>query len=142
MREIAFNWKGETLRLTPSMLLLSRLANEVRRGTEGSETTVSIAYKCVHGGLEPLYLMIPLREFIREAISAIPDRQLPTDDEIMSHALSAPADILSFRMAYVNAVLPHVELGKGPAGPSSAQGEASKPAKPGGKKRSTSRSST
>lgn len=142
MREISFQWKGETLRLTPSMLLLSRLANEVRRGTEGSETTVSIAYKCVHGGLEPMYLMIPLREFIREALASIPDRTLPSDDEIMSHALSAPADILSFRLAYVNAVLPHVELGKGPAGPSSAQGAASQPATPGGKRKSTSKSST
>lgn len=134
MREIQFTWAGREVKLVPTMNLLSRLANEVRRETEGSETTVSLAYKCMNGGLEPMFLLIPLRAFLLEALGT----QCPPVEEIWVHASSNPKDVLSFRMAYIHAVLPHVDLGKGPAAPSSAKAAA----KPTPRRRSTSKAST
>lgn len=119
MREITFTWKGKELRLTPTMALLQKLANDVRRATEGGETTVSLAFKCVNGGLEPLAILTPLRAFLTEALNG---KDVPTDEEIFEHLVSNTGEALSFRMAYVQAILPSVSLGKGPAAPSPIAG--------------------
>lgn len=139
MREISFKWGGSDIRLAPTMLLLQRVASEIRQVTSGEETTVSMAYKCVNGGVEPLFLLIPLRAFLQEALGV--DR-CPSDEEIMTHALSNVSDMIGFRLAYASAVLPNVDLGKGPAAPSGPGEGAKAEKKAGPKKKSTSKPST
>ncbi len=139
MREITFTWNGQTLRLTPTMAILQTLANEVRRTTEGSETTVSLAFKCVNGGLEPMFMLIPLRAFLTEALGG---KDVPTDEEIFAHSCESTLDVLSFRMAYVQAILPSVSLGKGLAAPSPVAGVGGQTRKERRAQKSTSKRST
>lgn len=108
MREISFEWKGQTVRLTPSMLLLSRMANDIRKATDGAETTVSLAYKCINGGAEPVFMVVAMRGFLQEAMGSA----APSDEEIWDHLSTNPKETVSFRMAYAEAVLPHISLGK------------------------------
>lgn len=108
MREIAFEWKGQTVRLVPSMQLLNRIAFDLRKATDGAETTVSLAYKCINGGVEPLFAVIPLRAFLQHALA----EKAPSDEEIWQHISTNPKETLSFRLAYVEAILPNVDLGK------------------------------
>ena len=134
MREVSFEWMGQAVRLVPSMQLLSRIAFEVRRVTDGAETTVSLAYKCINGGMEPLFMLIPLRAFLQEALGD----KVPTDEEIWHRVSVTPTEALSFRMAYAEAVLPHVNLGKDRAALSTAQVAATKTSR----RKSTSKAST
>ena len=113
MREITFDWCGEQLRLSPHFALIERIAQELRQVTEGTETTIGLAYKCVHGGLEPVVIMVPLMHFLREAKGA----DCPTKQEVFDRILSEPHMLVSFRVAYVQAMLPNVDMGKDPAAP-------------------------
>lgn len=124
MREITFKWKGEDLVLVPSMSLLSRLAVMLRKETEGLETTVGLAYRCINGGAEPMFLVLVFRAFLAEALKS--GTPVPSLDEIYDRLSTHPAEALAFRTAYAEAILPNVSLGKGPAAPSSA-GEAAAP---------------
>lgn len=119
MREITFKWKGEDKVLVPSMALLSRLAVMLRKETEGLETTVGLAYRCINGGAEPMFIVIVFRAFLVEVMGAA---AAPSTEEVYHHLSTHPAEALAFRMAYAEAVLPNVSLGKGPAAPSSAGG--------------------
>ena len=109
---------------------------EVRRASEGMETTVSLAYKCVNGGLEPMVFFAPVKVLLAEGLGD----KVPPDDEIMEHILTNVGDMMGIRMAYTAAILPHVTLGKGPAAPSTAGGGGQP--KVTNRKRSTSKPST
>lgn len=141
MREISFEWDGATLRISPSFLLTSRIAQELRKVSEGSETTISLAYKCVHGGLEPVFLMVPLMQYLREALK----EKAPGEQEVFEKIVGDPALLMSFRLAYVQAMLPNVEMGKDPAAPQEQGADRKKTAprtQSGSTKRSTSKPST
>jgi hypothetical protein len=137
MREIKFSWKGKDIRLTPSLQLLQRIALELRQASAGTETTVSLASKCVRGGLEPLFLFIPLKGFMEQACGA----ETPSDQDLLDHLLSDLSDALSFRLAYVESVLPVMSPGKEAAVPSAPKTAKASDRK-GRKKRSTSKAST
>lgn len=136
MREVSFEWKGQTVRLVPSMTLLSRLANDLRKASEGSETTVSLAYKCINGGSEPVFVLVALRGFLQEILGA----DVPSDEDIWDHLSTNPKETVSFRMAYAEAILPHISLGKERAALLSAPGVA--PKKASSRRKSTSKPST
>lgn len=138
MREITFNWAGEELTFQPSMTLLSRIAGDLRKATDGAETTVSMAYKCVNGGAEPMFLLLALRAVM---MSIKGPNACPSDEDLLEHALSHISDLVGFRVAYVEAVLPQVDLGKGRAA-LPVSGVSSKAAKTGNKKKSISKPST
>lgn len=120
MREIKFDWKGEEVRLIPSFTLLSRIASELQATTGGAETTISLAQKCVSGGAEPVFMMIPLVHFLREGLR---DRA-PSIEEAWAHMIESPAEIISFRVAYIEAVMPSVDFGKKPEGSGQPQNRA------------------
>jgi len=138
MREITFNWAGEELTFQPSMALLSRIAGDLRKATDGAETTVSMAYKCVNGGAEPMFLLLALRAVM---LSIKGPNACPTDEALLEHAMNNITDMVAFRIAYVEAILPQVDLGKGRAALPAA-GAGTKAAKTGNKKKSISKPST
>lgn len=137
MRETKFSWEGKDIRLTPSLALLQRIALELRQTSGGTETTVSLASKCVRGGLEPMFLFIPLKAFMEEACGA----ETPSDQDLLDHLLSNLSDALSFRLAYVEAVLPVMSPGKEAAVPSALKTAKASDRK-GRKKKSTLKAST
>jgi len=136
MREVSFNWDGAVVRLTPSLELLQRIALDLRTKTEGQATTVSLAYQCVNGGLEPFFLGIPLHHFL---VAGLGDKA-PTATEAVQRLLSDLPDAMSFRLAYVEAILPALSEGKGRAAQSVPAAAGSR--KTGTAKRSTSKAST
>lgn len=108
MREVTFTWKDGEVRIVPSFLLIQRIATKLRRVSDGAETTVSLAQKCLTGGLEPAFVMVPLAEFLAAGLGAA----CPTEDEIFEEILTRPEQLVSFRMAYMQAILPAISLGK------------------------------
>lgn len=104
-REVSLEWRGEQHTITPSVLLLRRIK------AEGINNLV-LANECMHGGADPSELAVVHRIFMAAA------GVLVTDDESYGFLTGGDtAAVVAFQTAYVNAVVPSVDLGKKPAAP-------------------------
>jgi len=101
-RELSFSYNGDEVRIVPSLALLRRIK---ARGINN----VVLANKCVRGGVDVEDLAIVHSEFMAEAGQPI------SEDESYLY-LTGPnvSEVQEFQMAYCQAVLPGVDLGKKP----------------------------
>lgn len=108
-------WLGEECSFSPSMLILSAMASDLHRVSEGVENTLSLARKLNSGGADPVFASTVLWHFLQAA-----GRNEVTREEaytqMMGESVSL-AEKAGFRVAYIQAVLPSVDMGKKPVAP-------------------------
>lgn len=114
MRTLQFTWQGQPREFTPSMAVLSGMAVDLARTSDGLENTVTLASKLLGGGADPVFGSLVLWHMLR-ASGADTSRedayaQLLSSDVPMSEKAE-------FRQAFIAAVLPSVEMGKKPEAP-------------------------
>jgi len=104
-REVSFLWGEAECALVPSVALLRRIKAQ-------GVNHMSLAKECIHGGADPLDLVVVLRAFLGAGgITA-------SEDQCYAFLTGGDAKaIASFQMAYISAVLPSVDLGKKPEAP-------------------------
>jgi hypothetical protein len=109
-REQTFKYKGQPVTMTPSLALLRRIKGQ-------GVNNVVTATKCLNGGLDLEDLVIVHVAFLQAGGVNI------TEDESYAY-LSGDnvGEVLAFQMAYVESVLPSVDLGKKRAAPAKATG--------------------
>jgi hypothetical protein len=99
-RETEIDWQGGTYRLTPSVGLLRQIK-------AAGINNLRLAHECIHGGADPSELAIPLRIFLTAAGVKV------TEDECYSYLTSGDhIGIANFQLAYCQAVIPSIDLGK------------------------------
>lgn len=103
-REVSLTWDGEVYSIVPSMALLRKIKQQ-------GIHNLNLANDCIHGGADPLDLVVVHRMFMREAGVRVPE------DESYQFIMSGSEEMVDFQMAYVSAVLPSVDLGKKPDAP-------------------------
>ena len=103
-REVQFKWDGDVYSIVPSMGLLRRIKQQ-------GIHNLNLANACIHGGADPLDLVVVHRLFMREAGVKV------SDDQSYEFIMSGSEDMIEFQMAYISAVLPAVDLGKKPKAP-------------------------
>lgn len=118
MREVSFTWGGNDRAFKPDMAMLARMASDIGRMSEGAENTLSLASKMNAGGADPVFAATALWHMLRSAGVNVTREsayeQLMGDDASME-------DKVSFRVAYMQSVLPAVNMGKKPEAPAAAQ---------------------
>jgi len=107
-REVSFQWRGREVTVTPDIALLRRIKG---RGINN----LRLAHECMSVGPDPSELAIALSAFLAAAgIRA-------AEDECYGDLVGADhAAVMSFQEAYVQAVVPNVDLGKKPKAPAKA----------------------
>lgn len=98
-REVELKWQGETYTMTPSLAVLRRIKSH-------GLNNVQLASECFHGGVDPCDLVVVHCAFMAEAGVKI------TEEESYEFLTSGSPDVVAFQMAYVQAVIPSVDLGK------------------------------
>lgn len=98
-REVELKWQGETYTMTPSLAVLRRIKSH-------GLNNVQLASECFHGGVDPCDLVVVHCAFMSEAGVKI------TEEESYEFLTSGSPDVVAFQMAYVQAVIPSVDLGK------------------------------
>lgn len=123
-REQEFTYKGEALKVIPSLALLRRIK-------ERGINNVILANRCINGGADIEDLAVAHAEFMRaagwdrEATEDEPGRRI-TEEESYGFLTSGDLnEIMQFQQTYVQAVLPAVDFGKKPEAP----GKSRKPRK-------------
>jgi len=117
-REIELKWKGEVYTMTPSLSILRSIKSH-------GLNNVQLASECFHGGVDPCDLVIVHRAFLGAAGVSI------TEEESYEFLTSGASEVVEFQLAYVQAVIPSVDLGKKPAAPAPKK----KKSKPGRRKK-------
>lgn len=106
-REVSFTYKGEDVTIVPSIALLRSLK-------AAGINNMALARDCVQGGADPLDLVTVHMAMMKKAGMAV------TEDESYGWITGDnTVELLSFQTAYVQSVLPGIDLGKKPAAPSS-----------------------
>lgn len=122
-REVAFTFNGREVRLVPSVKMLRAIK------TDGINV-LALAQQCMTGGADALDLAIVLRHMLRHADRDLPEeerRKLTDDESYLWFASGKVAEVVSFQKAYIQAVMPGIDLGKKPAAPSKGKGKTKKP---------------
>lgn len=117
-REIELKWEGEVYTMTPSLSILRSIKSH-------GLNNVQLASECFHGGVDPCDLVIVHRAFLGAAGVSI------TEEESYEFLTSGASEVVEFQLAYVQAVIPSVDLGKKPAAPAPKK----KKSKPGRRKK-------
>lgn len=114
-REVSFHFRGEEIRLVPSLALLRRVAGH------GINNTI-LAHQCLTGGASLEDLAIAHAEFMAEAGFRItekdedgdPKKRRLTEDESYLFVMDPGnlVEVQEFQLAYCLAVNPGVDLGK------------------------------
>ena len=55
MRIVSFTWGGQARSFTPTMTVLTAMASDLARVSEGGENTLSLAHKMNAGGADPVF---------------------------------------------------------------------------------------
>lgn len=103
-REIELTWKGEAYKMTPSLSILRSIKSH-------GINNVQLASECFHGGVDPCDLVIVHRAFLAAAGVSI------TEEESYEFLTSGAPAVVEFQLAYVQAVIPSIDLGKKPEAP-------------------------
>lgn len=114
MRALHFTWAGERREFIPTMAVLSAMASDICRTSEGLENTVSLASKMLGGGADPVFASVGLWHLLRASGATV------TREDAYAQMLSAEvtlAEKAEFRQAFIASVLPSVDLGKKPEAP-------------------------
>ena len=123
MREIDFTWRGQDRRFIPTMAVLSSMASDLARASEGGENTASLASKLLTGGADPVFASLMLYHMLRASGADV------TREDAYEQILSGGTDMVGFRQAYIRTVLPNIDMGKkpeAPAKPAGARGKSRK----------------
>ncbi|MCE8440044.1 hypothetical protein [Rhodovulum sulfidophilum] len=123
-REQSFRFQGRDLTVVPSLALLRRIK---ARGVNN----VALANKCIRGGVDLEDLAAVLFEFLRAAqVPEGEERPAVSEDESYAFLIDGnQTEIAGFKMAYVQAVLPTVDMGKKPAAPGKKGRKKARPTK-------------
>ena len=122
MREIVFTWGGQERRFIPTMAVLSAMASDLARASEGTENTAVLASKLLHGGADPVFASLALYHMLRA--STVPPMVEVTREEAYAQILGGGEDMVGFRQAYITTVLPNIDMGKKPEAPVNPAGAA------------------
>jgi hypothetical protein len=104
-REVVLPWNGERHTMVPSVRLLRRIKSE-------GINNLTLARECMFGGADPSELAVVHRMFMAEAGVSISDED--------SYAFVTGGDtqsVVAFQTAYVQSVVPNIDLGKKPEAP-------------------------
>ena len=108
-REVDFLFRGKTVTMVPSLSLLRRIkAMGVNH--------LMLAQQCLQGGADLLDLTVVHNQFLIEG--GVTD--VTEDESYMFMTSGNSKEFTSFQTAYVNAVMPGIDLGKKPAAPVTA----------------------
>ena len=118
MREIVFTWGGQERRFIPSMAVLSAMASDLARASEGGENTAVLASKLLHGGADPVFASLALYHMLRASGADV------TREDAYAQILGGGEDMVGFRQAYITTVLPNIDMGKKPEAPVNPAGAA------------------
>jgi hypothetical protein len=112
-RSLELQWQGKSYTLSPSLDLLRRVDGELKRYDRQNGAT-QLALALLRGGVEPADCAVAWSMFARQAgINITPDdcyRAIIAS----SNDPAIAEDAASFQIAFVQAVLPDVDLGKKP----------------------------
>lgn len=114
MRIVSFQWGGQTRSFTPTMTVLAAMASDLARVSEGSENTLSLAQKMNAGGADPVFAATALWHLLRASGADLTRDQCY--EQMMGDQISL-IEKAEFRMAYLQSVLPSVDMGKKPEAP-------------------------
>lgn len=105
-REKTFDYKGERMTFVPSLALLRRVQ------ARGINTT-QLANQCIRGGIDLIDLSQAHVEFMRAAGVNL------TEDESYGYMTTAgnQDEVMGFMLAYSEAAMPGVDMGKKPEAP-------------------------
>lgn len=120
MRVISFEWGGVLRSFTPTMTVLAAMASDMARVSEGSENTLSLAQKMNAGGADPVFAATALWHLLRA--SGVEVTRDECYDQLMGDAIPL-VEKAGFRMAYLQSVLPSVDMGKKPEAPAARQSQ-------------------
>lgn len=98
-REIEMEWGGEKHKMVPSLSLLRSIKAK-------GLNNVQLARECFLGGVDPCELVVVHQAFLAAAGVNI------TEDESYDFLTSGSDEVVRFQTAYVQAVIPSVDLGK------------------------------
>lgn len=104
-REVSFTCNGTEYTITPSMALLRRIK-------AAGVNNMDLAQRCLRGGADALDLVTVHRAFMADAGAPIGD-----DQSYLWLTSGNVSELTSFQTAYVQSVLPGVDIGKKPAAP-------------------------
>lgn len=114
MRVLSFDWGGVTRTFTPTMTVLASMASDLARVSEGSENTLSLAQKMNAGGADPVFAATALWHLLRASGADVTRDQCY--EQMMGDQI-AMLEKIEFRAAYLQSVLPSVDMGKKPEAP-------------------------
>lgn len=123
MRSLTFTWGGAAREFVPTMAVLSAMASELARVSEGAENTLSLAHKMNAGGADPVFASAMLWHMLRASGAGI------AREEAYAQLMGAEIPMLEkleFRQAFLQAVLPMVDMGKKPEAPAAPRPAATK----------------
>ena len=114
MRIVSFQWGGQTRSFTPTMTVLAAMASDLARVSEGAENTLSLAQKMNAGGADPVFAATALWHLLRASGAEVTRDQCY--EQMMGDGVTL-VEKAGFRMAYLQSVLPSVDMGKKPEAP-------------------------
>lgn len=103
-REFEMKWKGEVYEIKPNLALLRRIKG---RGINN----VQLAQACFNGGVDMEDLVIVHCAFLASAGVEI------SEEESYEFLSTGAPEVIEFQLAYVQTVIPSVDLGKKPEAP-------------------------
>lgn len=101
-REVTLQWRGEDYTMTPSVALLRRIKSQ-------GVNNLRLAHECLSGGVDPSELAVAHHIFLKAAGAEVSE-----NDSYEFLTEGNMADIVAFQEAYVQSVIPSVDLGKKP----------------------------
>lgn len=118
-REKTFDYQGERMTFVPSLALLRRVQS---RGIN----TTQLANQCIRGGVDLIDLSQAHVEFMRAAGVNL------TEDESYGYMTTAgnQDEVMGFMLAYSEAAMPGVDMGKKPEAPATDAPKARAKSKP------------
>jgi len=101
-RELSIEWGGEKRAFTPTIKMLRRIKGD-------GVNNLQLASDCLTGAVDPSELAVAMHHVLLEAgLAASPE-------ECYGFLTSGDAGKISeFQVAYVESVMPHIDLGKKP----------------------------
>lgn len=114
MRIVSFSWLGESRSFSPTMAILAAMASDIARISEGGENSLSLAQKMNAGGADPIFAATALWHLLRASGAVISREQ--AYEQLMGDEVNL-SEKAEFRVAYLQSVLPTVDLGKKPEAP-------------------------
>ena len=118
MRAVSFGWLGVDRKFTPTMSVLSALAADINRASEGSENSLSLASKMNAGGADPIFASTALWHMLKASRAEYSGSELLPEtsrEEAYEQMMGSEVSLIEkteFRAAYLQSVLPSVDMGK------------------------------